>query len=326
MKFLLTVCLILLNMIPSATIFANSSTTKTEPIEIAFVGDVMMDGSIKDAIKKHGADYPFQHIKAEIEKSDYAVLNLETAVTTRTDKFKKDYNFKADPTSLKGITNAGFDMVSLGNNHAMDYKEEGLEDTIKHLKEYELEYIGAGLNEKEAYSSKTIEIKNKKIKFLGFSRVLPDISWYAGKNKPGIASGYQEDRVIRIIKEERKDCDYLFVYIHWGKESKEKPEDYQIKYAKKMIDAGADGIIGSHPHVLQGFEYYKDKPIAYSLGNFLFPSYVSGKKAETGILKLKIDETGIGMSFKPYLIKNNQITTLSKKEEDRILKELQITK
>jgi poly-gamma-glutamate synthesis protein (capsule biosynthesis protein) len=194
----------------------------------------------------------------------------------------------------------------------MDYGIVGLQDTFTNLKTHNLKYMGAGNNSDEAYRAVEVMIKGKMLKFLAFSRVLPDISWYPENQKPGIASAYQEELVIKTIEKENHDTDYLFVYIHWGTEKAIYPSEEQRKYAYNMIDAGADGVIGSHPHVLQGFEYYKEKPIAYSLGNFLFPDYVSGKSAETGILTLFIRKTDIQMNFSPYYIENNQIVSKDK--------------
>ncbi|MBU8905058.1 CapA family protein [Desertibacillus haloalkaliphilus] len=278
-----------------------------EPIEIIFAGDLMMSGSIEYAVQEFSVDYPFEFVKEEVQNADFAVVNLETAVTERTDAFPKQFAFKMPPHFLEGVKNAGFDMVSLANNHTMDFKEAGLVDTIEHLQDYEIAHIGAGRNKKEAYAANVIEINDESVAFLGFSRVLPDVSWYAGPDKPGIASGYQLDRMERIIAETAAEADYVLVYIHWGSELAEEPEPYQIEYAEVMINAGADAIVGTHPHVLQPIEEYNGKPIAYSLGNFLFPDYVSGPTAETGLLKLILDDGDINVEFSEYLIEGNQV-------------------
>lgn len=291
-----------------------------QPITLAFAGDTLFDWSVRNTIQAKGADYPFQYVKKDIEGADFAVVNLETAVTTRTEKDPVQiYNFKSDPSALAGIKNAGFDLVSLANNHALDYKLPGLIDTMEYLKEYKIPFIGAGNDESEAYDAHEVMIHGKKIKIIAASRFLPSGNWYAGENKPGIANAYQQEKVIHAIKDEAVAADYLFVFIHWGVEKNNLPEEWQRRFARDMIDAGADGIIGSHPHVLQGFEYYQDKPIAYSLGNFLFPNYVSGKSAQTGVLTLQILKEEISINFKPYYIKNDVITKLSEAGEKEIL-------
>lgn len=294
------------------------------PIRVVFAGDAMFDGSVKTAVRKHGPDYPFLFVKEEVQKADYAIVNLETAVTTRGEKdLMQKFNFRSDPIALKGVKNAGFDMVSLGNNHALDYGKEGFLDTIKYLKEQDLKYIGAGINLEEAFRAEKVEINGKTIKFMAFSRFLPSTNWYAQKNRPGMASAYQEGPVLEAIKREKKDADYLLVYIHWGVERENRPQAWQRSFAKKMIDAGADGIVGAHPHVLQGFEYYKGKPIAYSIGNFVFPDYVKGATAQTGLLTVQLKKDKISLAFKPYFIKSNQVAAISKKEQEEMLKYLE---
>lgn len=286
-----------------------------ETITIAFTGDLIMEGSIERAMKLHGIDYPFLQVKQEIQEADYAIVNLETAVTTRGKADDKQYKFRTGPHSLQALKQAGFDMVSLANNHTMDYGEEGLLDTIDYVKKAGLDFVGAGRNSQEAYAAHTVQIKGKELAILGFSRVLPNVNWYAGNSKPGIASGYQIDRMKKIIEDVKKEADYVFVYMHWGVERKQTPEPYQQKDAKAMIDAGADGIIGAHPHVIQELEYYKGKPIAYSIGNFFFPDYVNGLTAESCVLTFVIEGDDISMKYTPYVITNNQVAAVSRDVE-----------
>ena len=292
-------------------------------IRITFAGDAMMDWSVKETVKQKGPDYPFIHIKKELTSSDLSVVNLETAITNEGVKVPKEYNFRSDPNSLSGLKNAGFQLVSLANNHSFDYGQSGFTDTLANLKKYQLDYMGGGANKEEAYGAKTYSIKGRSIKVVAFSRVLPDFSWLATDTKPGLANGYDLTLIQNTIEKEKKDADFLFVYIHWGVETKRSPEAFQRDWAKTMIDSGADGVIGSHPHVLQGFEYYKGKPIAYSLGNFLFPNYIKGDKAQTGILHLDIQKDNIEMSFVPFKIIQDQIIVQNEQEKQVVWNELQ---
>jgi poly-gamma-glutamate capsule biosynthesis protein CapA/YwtB (metallophosphatase superfamily) len=291
-------------------------------IRITFAGDAMMDWSVKETVKQKGPDYPFIHIKEELSSSDLSVVNLETAITTEGVKVPKEYNFRSDPISLTGLKNAGFQLVSLANNHSFDYGPSGFTDTLSNLKKYQLDYMGGGADKEEAYSAKTYSIKGRNIKVLAFSRVLPDFSWLATDTKPGLANGYDLTLIQNTIEKEKKDADFLFIYIHWGVETERSPEAFQRDWAKTMIDSGADGVIGSHPHVLQGFEYYKGKPIAYSLGNFLFPNYIKGDKAQTGILHLDIQKNNIEMSFVPFRIIQDQIIVQTEQEKQVVWDEL----
>lgn len=283
---------------------------QTTPFVVSFVGDVMMDWSIKGALEKHGPDFPWKDVTPILSASDVSIANLETAVTTRGVADDKQYAFRSAPESLNGLANAGIDIVSLANNHSLDYGVEGLLDTFDHISAAGMRYFGAGKSEEEAYQSIEMTLGGRKVSFLAFSRVLPSIDWYAVGDSPGIASGYQEDRVIEIIRKEKAKNDLVFVYIHWGKEKISHPEPYIRNYGKLMVDAGADAVVGSHPHVLQGVEYYKEKPIAYSLGNFLFPDYVSGLSADTGIMNFVVDDK-ITLEFYPYVILDNQIVSPS---------------
>ena len=279
-----------------------------EPINLIFAGDALMDWSVKETIRKKGPDYPFQFVKSEVKQADYAFVNLETAVTNHNEKDTVQiYNFKSDPASLQGIKGAGFDVVSIANNHVLDYKQKGFLDTLKHLQETGLPYVGGGMNKQEAYRAHTAKIKGKTVKFLAFSRFIPDSSWFAKEDSSGIAEAYTKKNVFTAISNERKDADYLIIYMHWGIEKNHKPEQWQREFAKEMIDLGADAIVGSHVHVLQGFEFYKGKPVAYSIGNFLFPDYVRGAKADTGLLKMQLDNGDIRIEFEPYYIYKDQI-------------------
>ncbi|WP_066173270.1 CapA family protein [Bacillus marinisedimentorum] len=296
---------------------------KQEPVTVTFAGDIMMDRSVRQAIAEHGPLYPFTEVRELVSAADYAVANLETAVTGRHEKYPKMYNFKSTPEALDGVKQAGFDLVTLANNHTMDYGIDGLLDTMAYVNSAGLAYIGAGVNSKEAYQDHSVHIKGLHIKFLGISRVLPAGDWFAGKTKRGIASAYDLERVLSVVRRESRNTDYLFVYMHWGYERNDFPAAYQTAAARKLIDAGADGIIGSHPHVLQGLEYYQGKPIAYSLGNFLFPDYVSGKTAETGLLTIRLDGEKVNAAFKPFRIVDDRIIKLSQEEEKMAFNRLQ---
>ncbi|MCM3566933.1 CapA family protein [Neobacillus mesonae] len=296
---------------------------KDEPIRLSFAGDAMFDWSVKQTVKQKGPDYPFLNIRPELESSDLNVVNLETSVTARGSKQGKQYTFRSDPEALTGLKNAGFQLVSLANNHSLDFGQTGFTDTIVNLKQYGLDYVGGGVNKDEAYSAKTYSIKGKTVKMLAFSRVLPDTSWAAADSRPGLANGYDINLIENTIQKEKADADFLFVFLHWGIEKNRTPEPFQREWARKMIDSGADGVIGSHPHVLQGFEYYKGKPVAYSLGNFLFPNYIKGNAAQTGILHIDIANEKLHMSFVPFRISQDQIVKQSDLEKNRVWKELQ---
>jgi poly-gamma-glutamate capsule biosynthesis protein CapA/YwtB (metallophosphatase superfamily) len=205
----------------------------------------------------------------------------------------------------------------------LDYREPGLFDTFNNLNRYGLPYVGAGKNEREAYSARTFHVEGKIIKIAAYSRFLPSGNWFARDEHAGVAEAYETSRMIQAIRREQAGADYLIVYMHWGVEKNNRPEAWQRAMARQMIDAGADAIVGSHPHVLQGFEIYKGKPIAYSIGNFLFPDYVRNRKAQTGLLHLKLSHGEIRMSFSPYYIRKNQIVKRDSMYDKSQLKSLE---
>jgi poly-gamma-glutamate synthesis protein (capsule biosynthesis protein) len=164
----------------------------------------------------------------------------------------------------------GIDVVSLANNHILDYGEEALLDTLDTLSNSPVVYGGAGRNIEEAKEVKYIEKENKKVAFICPSRVIPVSEWGATSDRPGLLTTYDPKMTIEQIELAENNADYTVVYVHWGLEHKEMPEEYQKTMAKQYIDAGADVVMGCHTHCLQGVEIYNGKPIVYSLGNFLF--------------------------------------------------------
>ena len=286
---------------------ADTEEAENEPIEIVFAGDVMFERSIEDTIQEHGPHYPFEEVRPCIQAADYAIVNLETAVTEGGEPEPKQFTFRTGPESLEGLAYAGFDAVSLANNHAMDYGKEGLKDTFHALDAAGIGYVGAGVDKNEAYEPHVIEIGGTVIHLHAYSQVLPTTDWYAREEQPGIASGYQKQRVTDAIEASDQVADYVLVYMHWGTERTLEPEEATREYALKMTEAGADAVIGAHPHVLQGVEYVNGKPVAYSIGNFLFPDYVSGVTAETGLLSVELEDGEARLSIEPFYIQGDRI-------------------
>ncbi|WJH37584.1 CapA family protein [Paenibacillus sp. CC-CFT747] len=180
---------------------------------------------------------------------------------------------------------AGFDLVNLANNHILDYGQDALLDTFDNLKKNGIPYVGAGHNSQEAFEPVILDKKGMRIAFLGFSRVVPDNSWKASPNHPGVADTYNYTVPVESIRKAREKADLVVVIAHWGVERQSQAEAYQRDLAHRYIEAGADLIIGGHPHVLQGFEKYKGKWIAYSLGNFIFTTNTVKETLDSMILE-----------------------------------------
>lgn len=305
----------------SSESLGKSVSPKHKPITVTVTGDILLDKSVGEKIKKYGVDYPFKSVGPLLKKSDLTAGNLETSVTVRGTAQPKQFTFRSKPATLKGVYNAGFDMVSLANNHTLDYGQIGLTDTMTNLKKYKIGYSGAGKNEKEAFQAYQKVIKGKKIAILGISRVLPETSWMAGASKPGLASGYSTEPMMKYVKKAVKSSDYTIVMIHWNKESTDYPEPYAREMAKKFIDAGVDAVVGSHSHTLMGIDYYKNAPIFYSMGNFVFTSS-SDKSSETMMATLTFDQNKVGIKLIPAKIINGQPKLMNDAYNQKVIKKL----
>jgi poly-gamma-glutamate synthesis protein (capsule biosynthesis protein) len=240
-------------------------------IVIAAVGDIMLAGTASPLFKQHGASYPFQLTKSILKTSHIAVGNLEAPITSRGTEFTgKRFRFRSSTETANALKDAGFSILTLANNHILDFGPEGLQDTLENLRRNSILHSGAGVNIDAARLPAIIEAEGKKVAFLSYSLTYPS-EFFAGKSgygtAPGVSSYFRND-----IKLAGKQADYVVVSFHWGKELAEKPSNYQIRAARTAIDAGADVVLGHHPHVLQGIERYKNGVIFYSLGNFAFGS------------------------------------------------------
>lgn len=254
-------------------------------VKLTFVGDVLLASKVEDILKQKGFDYPYSNVKDFLSKPDYTIANLETPITTRGTVQTKDYVYRSSPSALPALKASGIDLVNLANNHVMDYGTEGLLDTMNALDQEGVKRIGAGKDLEEAYKPVIVEKEGVKIAFFGFSRVVPEASWKAGPGHPGVAETYSYKPPVEAIQKAKESADLVVVVAHWGVERSDHPDKYQTELAHRYIDAGADLVVGGHPHVLQGFEQYKGKWIAYSLGNFIFTTNDNPKTWETVILE-----------------------------------------
>ncbi|PIS35520.1 MAG: hypothetical protein COT36_01965 [Parcubacteria group bacterium CG08_land_8_20_14_0_20_38_56] len=304
----------------------NEIQEKKSEITAFAVGDIMLDRGVKHKIEKEGeGDYrfPFLKIADDLKKADLVIGNLEGPISDKGEKVGSIYSFRADPKAIEGLKYAGFDILSLANNHMFDYQRIALEDTFKRLKGAGIEYVGGGLDEEEAYLPLIKEIKGTKIGFLAYTN-LGSKRWKATDGNSGIAWISEKDlgsikkdierakqKVDPVRNQASNGVDVLIISLHSGEEYLSTPTPFQISFARFAIDAGADLVIGHHPHVVQKVERYKDGWIAYSLGNFVFDQSFSEKTMEGLLLeviiednqikKLKPKEIKISESFQPYL-------------------------
>lgn len=248
-------------------------------ISLAVAGDVNFGDGVTPSITSNGVDYPWSSASAVFAQGDLAFVNLECCLSaTGSPVAGKEFTFEGPPAATLGMKDAGIDVVSLANNHSLDYGTQAFVDTLTNLKNEGIAYCGAGMNSTEAYSPAVLSAHGKKVAFVAFSNVVPD-GWSATATSPGCAVGFAADKVSRTVADAKANADYVVASFHWGIELATSPGSEQRSLARTAIDAGADVVLGHHPHVVQGFEVYKNRLIAYSLGNFVFspPREISAK-------------------------------------------------
>lgn len=291
----------------------------TDTVTIAGVGDVYLGDKLKEFINKYGMDYPFKKVKNVLDAADLVVANLEAPFTSSKKKYTtKTYYLKSIPAYVESLKLSGIDIVTLANNHIMDYGKEGLINTINVLKKANIGYVGAGLSITEASKPYIIEVNGIKCAFLSFGAIYPT-KFYANRKKPGIAPS-DESFLIETISGAKKNADLIVVSFHWGKELEVQPDYYQVHLAHTAIESGANLVLGHHPHVLQGIEYYLNGAICYSLGNFVFASL--SEKVKRSIILHATFEKNEGQIFLSKL-RITPISVDNKKElfQPRILKD-----
>lgn len=266
-------------------LFQNPAAQGREPREVTLyaVGDVMLGRYIAKVMAIQGSDYPFSAVAPTLHSADIVFGNLEAMISNGdADPLfpDKPYNFHASPGAAQALKNAGFHVLSLANNHAMDYGPATLSETRSLLFEKDVAVFGAGKDINEAHKPVVITSHGVRFGFLGYG-VAHSRKAYAKQDRAGIAP-MQMEHIRRDVKSVRSKVDVLVVSLHWGREYDTSPSQKQREEAHQIIEWGADMIIGHHPHVMQGIEIYKDRMIAYSLGNFIFDQ--KGKGSDWSII------------------------------------------
>ncbi len=248
-----------------------------------------------------------------MNNADIFMLNNEFAYSTRGKEIvEKSYTFRAHPKRVNILKEMGVDIVSLANNHALDFGREALDDTFATLEEAGIDYVGAGPNMDRAKAPIYYTIGDKKIAYVAASHVIYAMDWYATNERSGMVGTYDPALIVSSIKEAKENSDFVIIYVHWGKERVHEPVEYQKNLARIYIDAGADAVIGCHPHVMQGIEFYKGKTIAYSLGNYWFNS----STRESGLLKIYLNPDGsTDVQLLPVMNKNMYTYMITEEEE-----------
>lgn len=250
---------------------------------LAFAGDVMFSEQYLASYDQNGiSTFVDTDMLSEMQDADLFLLNEEFPFSLRGEAMEdKQFTFRTDPKYIQIFQELGADIVTVANNHALDFGTEAFCDTLDTLRQAGITCIGGGYNISEAASPAVQTVGGQTFAVFGATRVSPSYDWYATDNHPGLFQTYDPAKLNAAISMAKQAYDHVIVFVHWGIEKSETPEEYQRQLARGYIDAGADLIVGCHPHVLQGFEYYNDVPIVYSLGNYLF----GNRTGETLLLK-----------------------------------------
>ena len=275
---------------------------------LLFAGDLFLTDLLQSKYNQQGISAAASDsLLSVLREADIFMLNEEFPFgTTGEPMEEKEYTFRVDPSYSTVLSELGVDIVTLANNHMLDFGRGPLTETLNTLDQAGIAHVGAGENLDEAKTLKTFEMDGRTIGFLGASRVIPEHSWNASSGSSGLFTTYDAAALAEQIQKAEESCDFTVVYVHWGIEKNTQPEEYQKTLARQYIDAGADAVIGAHPHVLQGIEFYQGKPIFYSLGNFIF----SNGAYETMLVELTVGGTETEIRLIPCVSEANQMRLL----------------
>lgn len=249
-------------------------------------------------------------------KADVAMVNNEFCYSDRGEPLpEKEYTLRAKPESVNYLKDLGIDVVSLANNHVFDYGEEAFTDTLDALNNAGVKYAGAGRNYDEASAPVCYYVNGRKVAIMSAARTeyYKIFTPQATENSCGIMRTHTPDDFIREIAEVKQKSDYVIVYVHWGNENTAELKPQQKQLARQLIDAGADAVFGSHPHVLQGIEFYKGKPVVYSLGNFWFNT----KSVDSCFVTLTFSQQNTALKYYPCRQSGSETKLLTEAEERR---------
>ncbi|MBA2396002.1 MAG: CapA family protein [Ktedonobacteraceae bacterium] len=291
-----------------------STALADRPVTLAFTGDVMFGRTVNSHLLATSPDdpFPFTHTTAFLHAFDLTIGNLECVISrlgTPVDK-PRPFILHGDPRAYRRLMHAGFDVVSVANNHSGDYGKEAFVDEIMTLPEHGITPVGGGRNKHEAHAPVFKTVRNTTVGFLAYDEIAP-YYFAATDTTPGHA-WLNEENVRRDVPLARKEANFVIVFMHWGTEYITTFNAHQRHLARVAIDSGADLVVGAHPHVIEPYEYYRGKPIIYSLGNFVF-DYMDADVVRRGniltltlnkehLLNWKLIPTYIGKWGEPILL------------------------
>jgi poly-gamma-glutamate synthesis protein (capsule biosynthesis protein) len=281
-----------------------------QPVTIAFAGDMHFEGVVANRLAADPASVvgPFTEV---LTKADLAVGNLESAVTEGGKPENKDFTFRVGPAVVDAMRAAGFDAVSMANNHGRDFGAAGLADSLAvRAAQPDGFIIGIGQDEADALKPFRAEVKGQRIAVIAATQILDSSlisAWTATPDQPGLASAKRVDSLVGAVRAARADSDTVVVFLHWGTEKDTCPNDAQQELATALAEAGADVVVGGHAHRVQGGGFHPAGPfVAYGLGNFVFRAQGTDS-AKTGVLQLTVTGRQVdGFEWLPGTIVDSQ--------------------
>jgi len=300
----------------------------SEEVSLIAVGDISFSRGVERMVKKQkDLNYPFLKIRDYLKSADLVFGNLETPITEGPEIPDFEMVFRSNPGTEQTLKQAGFSVLSLANNHTPNFGEQGLKDTFNYLAEVGIKFVGAGNNEQEANQPVYIETKGIKFAFLAYNDTYVVPASYEATNNHAGTAFMRIERMTEAVKETKQKTDFVIVSLHAGIEYTDKPNDSQVNFAHAAIDAGADLVIGHHPHVVQTMEKYKGKYIFYSLGNFVFDQPQSQETKEGLAIKVYFAKDGINkISLLPVVMENLvQPRMTNQSEAEKILQRLKFS-
>jgi poly-gamma-glutamate capsule biosynthesis protein CapA/YwtB (metallophosphatase superfamily) len=288
---------------------------------IAFAGDVHFSGRIRPRLDRDPATV-FAQAKAEIDKADLTMVNLETALTNGGVPQAKEYHFRAPPLpALTALRDAGVDVATMANNHGADYGTPGLHDTLAAIGTSGFPVIGIGKDADQAFAPYTTTLNGVKVAIIAADQVQDETTlslFSAGPGKPGVANAYSS-RLITAVRQARRAGYVVIVYLHWGIEYQTCPSGDQTSLASRLAGAGASAVIGTHAHVLLGAGWlHNGTYVSYGLGNYLWWMSFNNNQDDNGVLTLTFHRGKVvGDRFAPSHLDDRGVPMPAKGAEKR---------
>ncbi|MFE5581123.1 CapA family protein [Kitasatospora sp. NPDC056531] len=297
---------------PASTPGKSSAPRPDGSITVAFAGDVHFEGRTEARLSVQPPEPALGPISHTLADADLSVLNLETAITGRGAPEPKTYTFRTAPKALSVLKDSGVDIVSMANNHAVDFGADGLADTLAAKDSSPIPVIGVGHNAKEAYAPYVTTVRGVKVAVVAASQVedITNQKWRAGADKPGIASALDVPALVKAVESAKQQAPVVLVYLHWGEEGKACPTGAQTAVAKKLASAGATAVVGTHAHTMVGSGMLGNTYIGYGFGNFLWygtSNYPNSNETGVTTLTLTADGKVTGEAFAPATIDDKGI-------------------